>query len=343
MTEPAAAAPPEKGKRREKDDDLFSMSWAWIKGTLLQSVGIGGIATVFTALFWTAGYLIVVRRSVTFGIPNANSTASAYQQAGADWAIDVAGAIRAALVGAGWMTVLLVGAGLTAAFVLLRIGLRRKLTARQRAGVTAALIAFHVAMAAVLVKDSLDVLQYLEASNVTVRERHDLLTLRETNPLAGRFLDAFVHNDASPVLADYHRRLTRYLWIGIVGIFGAWAIHRNFKPSKAWKRRIIGAQAGLALLLVVHTGLLAQMYGLITAITHQRCVLVQFRPELAKALEDRREDDAVRGLIVSDLVFAADEIHVMRFGFPNQLFVFGRADIIRYDFQDRLLCGQMRL
>jgi hypothetical protein len=357
MVEPNGNPPAQSGpgprdqtaKRHSKkakvaqDIDLFSLSWSWIKGTLLQTVGVGGIATVFTAVFWTAGYLIIVRRNMTFGVPNAASGAAAYQQAGADWAMDIAGALREGLVGVGWIRVMLLLLGITAAFVLLRKGLRRKMTRWQRATVTIGVFALHLVLAFIVVKDALEVLRYFEASNVTVRERNDLLLLRESNAFAGRFLDAFVHNEPRPMLADYHRRLERWLWIGLIGVLAAWAIHRNFKLPWASKRRLIGTQVALALLLVGHTSLLAQLYGLITAITRPQCVLIHFHPEFTKQLVENGQDKTLLGLVLSDSAFGADEIHVIEFDVPNQLHVYARSDIIKYEFHYRTLCGQLRL
>jgi hypothetical protein len=323
--------------------DLFSLSWGWIKGTLLQTVGVGGIATVVAALVWTAGYLIIVRRNLTFGIPNAASGPTAYQQAGAEWVMDMAGALRVALVDAGWMRVALVLVSIAAAILILRKALRRRMTPWQRTSVTVAMFALHLVLAFVVVKDALDVLRYFEVSNVTVRERSELLALRESNPFAGRFLDAFVRDAPGPVVVDYHRRLERFLWVGIVGVLAGWAIHRNFRLPWVARRRLIGTQVALALILVAHTALLAQLYGLITSITRPQCVLIRFRPEFTEQLTKSNQDDTLTGLILSDLAFGGDEIHVIKFDIQNQLHVYARSDIITYYFLDRGLCKRFKL
>jgi hypothetical protein len=313
------------------------LSLPWLKDKFLQTATIGGVATVIAAVLWAAGYLVVLRRALTFGIPNLVTAPTAYQQAGADWALDSAAAIREAGSAAGRARLTFTVLALAVGFVLLRIGLPRVREKFFRSAIAVFMIGLHIVLALIVSSSSLRIWDRLEASDLLGRERTEIQRL---NVFAQSIVSALVTNDASVIRADYRDFVVQYVSIAGAAVLLAWAIRRNFKPSRVWRRRLIGAQLLLGLFLFTETALLAEFYGLVTSISMPRCAIVAVRPELAETLRKTAGDARVTALILSDLAFGGDEVHLLQPGFNSVLYVFKRSDIIKYEFHERADCAK---
>jgi hypothetical protein len=338
----AETAPLTGNTRRSKPSvDIFSVSWGWLKTTLFQTATVGGIVTVITALVWTAGYVVVGRRNLTLGVPNTASASTAYQQTGADWLTDMAAVLQSALTAPQNRTrVVLLAAAIVFAVTALRIGLRRRRSAAQRAVLTAGLVLLHVGLASFVVRDGLSVIEYFSADDVLSREVTDLLALGEAPQ---SLIEALFTDQPALIRPSYNSWVVRFAGILLVALLAGWTIHRNFKPAKTWRRRLLASQAAVGLALLVHLSLLAQFYGQLTAITFPRCVEVQFRPDLSQGIVTTLGSAKITALLLSDLAFGGDELHLLQIKGGKALLVFNRGDIIKYAFLSRSECGTLSL
>jgi hypothetical protein len=191
-----------------------------------------------------------------------------------------------------------------------------------------------------VLRDSLSVIEYFSAEDVLSREVADLKALGDA---PRSLVQALFANNPAGIRPAYDLWVARYAGILLVALLAGWTIHRNFKPTKAWRRRLIASQVAVGLALLIQIGLLAQFYGQLTAITFPRCVQVEFTPELSQGIAATLGSAKITALLLSDLAFGGDELHLLDIKRIKALLVFNRGDIIKYTFLPRPECGTLSL
>jgi len=284
------------------------------------------VLSVIAAVAYGAGYMAILRKALTLGLPNPETSRSAYQHMGLSMLLDTLSAIGTGVA----------SAHVAATLVAIALGLCVAISVGAKSPPWSALgmVVGYLVLAAVVVHDGLQIWRGFDASNLLQRAPE---ALDDLQGLAARLFEAVRSGSATAIRQDFAGFAVALLAVVCAAIVLE-GVARHCRASLNWHGAVIAAQLVFATVVFGDLMLLAQLYGVVSLADSQRCVLVSYTQS-----SDVNHEKSQQGWLMSDLAFSGDRVHLLEPDSDSRLYVIKRADVVSYRLYGRANCKNSML